>query len=109
MALGLSQLIRQRVIWLQTQGTKAGQRALVSRRSVLAIKPRLVLVLRMAWRLSIRKEAVSPALNGDSTKFQARPVGTLVLAVQIKKLSKEQQAGLFSKIDIAEYLEVAYI
>ena len=63
----------------------------------------------MAWRLSIRKEAVSPALNGDSTEFQAWPVGTLVLAVQIKELSKEQQAGLFSKIDFAEYLEVAYI
>ena len=109
MALGLSQLIRQRVIWLQTQGTKAGQRALVSRRSVLAIKPRLVPVLWMAWRLSIRKEAVSPALNGDSTKFQARPVGALVLAVQIKELSKEQQAGLFSKIDFAEYLKVANI
>ena len=109
MTLDLSQLIRQRVIWLQTQGTKAGQRALVSRRSVLAIKPRLVPILWMAWRLSIRKEAISPAFNGDSTKFQARPVGALVLAVQIKELSKEQQAGLFSKIDFAEYLEVAYI
>ena len=86
----MSQLIRQRVIWLKTQGTKAGQRALVSRRSVLAIKPRLVPVFRMAWRLSVRKEAVSPALNGDSTKFQARPVGALILAVEIKELSKEQ-------------------
>ena len=63
---------------------EAGQRVLVSRRSVLAIKPRLVPVLWMAGRLSVRKEAVSPALNGDSTKFQARPVGALILAVQIK-------------------------
>ena len=109
MTLSLREFVWQGVIWLQTQGTKAGQRALVSRRSVLAIKPCLVPVLWMAWRLSIRKEAVSPALNGDSTKFQARPVGTLVLTVQIKKLSEEQQAGLFSKIDFAEYLEVAYI
>ena len=63
----------------------------------------------MAGRLSVGKEAVSPALNGDSTKFQARPVGALILAVQIKELSKEQQAGLFSKIDFAEYLKVADI
>ena len=84
MTLSLREFVWQRVIWLQMQGTKAGQRALVSRRSVLAIKPRLVLVLWMAWRLSIRKEAISPSLNGDSTKFQARPVGALVLAVQIK-------------------------
>ena len=109
MTLSLREFVWQRVIWLQTQGTKAGQRALVSRRSVLAVEPRLVLVFGVAWRLSIRKEAVSPALNGDSTEFQAWPVGTLVLAVQIKELSKEQQAGLFSKIDFAEYLEVAYI
>ena len=72
-------------------------------------KPRLVPVLWMAWRLSIRKEAVSPALNGDSAKFQARSVGTLILAVQIEQLSKEQKAGLLSKVDFAEYLEVAYV
>ena len=97
------------MIWLQTQGTKAGQRALVSRRSILAVEPRLVLVLWMAWWLSIREEAISSSLNGYSTKFQARPVGALVLAVQIKELSEEQQAGLLSKVDFAEHLEVAYI
>ena len=72
------------VIWLQMQGTKAGQRALVSRRRVLAVKPRLVPVLWVAGRLSVRKEAVSPALDGDSTKFQARSIGALILAVQIE-------------------------
>ena len=63
----------------------------------------------MAGQLSVRKEAVSPALNGDSTKFQARSVGALSLAVQIKEFSEEQQAGLLSKVDLAEYLEVAYV
>ena len=89
MTLSLREFVWQRVIWLQTQGTKAGQRALVNRRSVLAIKPRLVPVLWMAWRFSVRKKAISPSLNGDSTKFQARPIGALVLAVQIKQLPKE--------------------
>ena len=97
------------MIWFQTHDTKAGQRALVSRRSVLAVEPRLVPVLWVAWRLGVREKAVSPSLNGDATKFQAWPVGTLVPTVQVEKLSEEQQAGLFSKVDFAEYLEVAYV
>ena len=85
------------------------QRIFFNGRSILAVEPCLVPVLWMTWQFSIREQAVSPSLNGDSTKFQAWPVGALVLAVQIKELSEEQQAGLFSKVDLAEYLEVAYI
>ena len=57
-----------------------------------------------------RKGKGSPSsLDGDATKFQAWPVGALVLTVQVEELSEEQQAGLLSKVDFAEHLEVAYI
>ena len=75
----------------------------------MAIEPRLVPVFRVAWRLGVREKAVSPSLNGDATKFQAWPVGALVLTVQVENLSEEQQAGLFSKVHLAEHLEVADI
>ena len=75
----------------------------------MAIEPRLVPVLWVTWRLGVREKAVSPSLNGDAAKFQAWPVGALVLTVQLEELSEEQQAGLLSKVDFAEHLEVAYI
>ena len=81
----------------------------ISRGRILAVEPSHVPVLCVARRLCVREKAVPPPLNGDATKFQAWPVGALVLTVQVEKLSEEQQAGLFSKVNFAEHLEVAYI
>ena len=46
-------------------------------------------------------------LNGDSTEFQARAIGTLILAVQIKVLSEEFHSWLFLKIHLTENLKIA--
>ena len=47
------------------------------------------------------------ALNWDSTKFQDRAIGTLILAVQIKVLSEEFHNRLFLKIHLTENLKIA--
>ena len=48
-------------------------------------------------------------LNRDASKFQAKAIGALVLAVQIKILSKEFHSRFFLKVHLAENLEVADI
>ena len=45
----------------------------------------------------------------DASKFQARAIGALILAVQIKILSKEYHSRFFLKVHLAENLEVANI
>ena len=49
------------------------------------------------------------ALNRDSAKFQARVVGALILAVQIKVLSEELHSRFFLKIYLTENLKIADI
>ena len=97
------------MIGVKTKGTKVGQRILVSRGGIFAIKPRLVPILGVAWQAGIREDSVSSALNRDSTKFQARAVREFILVVQIKIFPKEVDAGLLLKVYFAEDLEVADI
>ena len=47
------------------------------------------------------------ALNWDSTKFQDRAIGTLILAVQIKVLFEEFHSQLFLMIHLIENLKIA--
>ena len=55
------------------------------------------------------EDGVLSALNRDASMFQARAIGALVLAVQIKILSKEFHSRFFLKVHLAENLEVADI
>ena len=97
------------MVGLKTQGTKAGQRLLISRRGVLTVEPRLVPVFWVTRQLSIRKKAISPPLDRDAAKLKTRPVGTFILPVQVKKFSEQKQTWLLSQVHLAEDLEITQI
>ena len=97
------------MVRLKAQGAKAGQRLLISRRSVLTVEPRLVPIFWVTRKFSIRKKAVSPSLNRDAAKLKTRPVGTFILPVQVKKFSEQKQTWLLSQVHLAEDLEIANV
>ena len=94
---------------IQDARHEIGQSILVSRRGILAIKPRLVPILGVTRQASIREDGVSSSLDGDSAKFQDGPVCILVWAVQIGKLLEEFDTGLHLKVYFTEDLKVANV
>ena len=90
-------------------GTVTRQRILVFRGGVFTVEPSLIPLFGVTVQLSMRKFNLFSFLNGDTTEFSIGSVCKLCMTVQVEEIPKQFNCGLFLKISLAKYLEIANI